>query len=405
MLLSEFHREPNENEHQFIWRIGEAKTNGLLNANWIEIANVINQEWRGDENEYRNESAYRKVYTAAKDFYNDVFANYQANVHSTEEMQGIIRELEKARVKLRDERIVYNQDIRIQARMEQKLDFLGELLEKTGESHYALIPTKKNAHENSDNTLVVVLSDWHLGAAFFNGFGEYNVKIAKERLNKLILEVGEIGARHNAKRCYLAVVGDTISGNIHTAIKVTNRENVIEQVQTATELLADVVYQLAFIFDLIEVHGTVGNHSRIDRKEDALKDERLDQLVLWMTGKLTHHLNNVSVLAHPCDNTLDVMMVQGKSYVISHGDYDTPSMNALAKLSTMLGFIPYAVITGHKHYPMMTEFNGVKWVQGGSLGGSGDDFTVAKRLTSKAGQTVLVCNNKGIVCEYPLVLE
>ena len=50
-------RQENENEEQFIFRIGQAKDSGQLDMSWDEIADVINKEFRSDESEYRTEAA------------------------------------------------------------------------------------------------------------------------------------------------------------------------------------------------------------------------------------------------------------------------------------------------------------------------------------------------------------
>ena len=44
----------------------------------------------------------------------------------------------------------------------------------------------------------------------------------------------------------------------------------------------------------------------------------------------------------------------------------------------------------------MSDESGIKIIRGGSLAGSGDDYTIEKRLTGKASQMVCVCTNKGI---------
>ena len=73
------------------------------------------------------------------------------------------------------------------------------------------------------------------------------------------------------------------------------------------------------------------------------------------------------------------------------------------QLISMIGFFPYAVITGHNHYPASTEVDGVKVVQSGCLCGSGDDYTKEKRLSGKANQSILVCNEHGIDAFFPIV--
>lgn len=61
-------RQPTETESAYIWRLGQAKDNGILDLTWTEIANLINKEFREDISEYRSESAYRKKYAIAKEF-------------------------------------------------------------------------------------------------------------------------------------------------------------------------------------------------------------------------------------------------------------------------------------------------------------------------------------------------
>ena len=70
----------------------------------------------------------------------------------------------------------------------------------------------------------------------------------------------------------------------------------------------------------------------------------------------------------------------------------------------MLGFFPDCIISGHKHYSAYDESSGVPWVQSGTLVGSGDSYTIEKRLVGKPSQTVLVCNKDGIDCIYNIKL-
>ena len=52
----------------------------------------------------------------------------------------------------------------------------------------------------------------------------------------------------------------------------------------------------------------------------------------------------------------------------------------------------------------MTECSDVVMVQSGSLGGSGDQFTLEHRMRSMPAQSVLVVNGDGIVAHYPVKL-
>ena len=136
--------------------------------------------------------------------------------------------------------------------------------------------------EQSDNDMIVCLSDLHLGATYYNFDGYYDSNIAKERLNQYLAEIIEIQKTHNAENCVVLLLGDLISGNIHSTISVTNKENVIEQVKLACEYISDFVYELGKHFNNVELRGVSGNHSRIqEKKENALLGERLDSLIVW----------------------------------------------------------------------------------------------------------------------------
>jgi len=263
----------------------------------------------------------------------------------------------------------------------------------------------ENIDINSDNDLLVILSDLHIGQTFRSAWGEYNSNIAKKRLEEYSNEIIKIGNRHNSENCFISIQGDLISGSIHKSIAITNRENVIEQIKIATELIASFCYELSKHFKNICITNVSGNHSRIDKKEDALHDERLDDLIMWALGILLHHIDNIDVSGYNIDNGIAIMDIRGKRYINVHGDYDSYSRNGVSNLSMMLGFIPYAITFGHMHTCAVDECNGVKMIRGGSLSGSGDSYTIEKRLSGTPSQMVCVCSEKGVEAYYTVELN
>ena len=67
--MIDLHKQENENEEQYIWRLCSLKDSGQLDIDWAQLAMIINKECRLEESEYRDESAYRKPYQQAKRFY------------------------------------------------------------------------------------------------------------------------------------------------------------------------------------------------------------------------------------------------------------------------------------------------------------------------------------------------
>ena len=399
----ELERKDGETEIQYLWRIGKMVDAGKIGS-WKDITPTLNKQLREDD-EYYDESAYRKKYQAAKKFYDEIFSQ-QGDEDFKKEQEEILREIKKEKIKLRDERTESNRGIRIEARVEDKLDYFEKIIANQGRVDYKpLKPAERELIKTkSDNDLVIMLSDLHIGQTFASAWGRYNLEVAKDRMNQYLNKIIEIKDRHNSENCFVTLQGDMISNSIHKTIAITNRENVIEQVISASEMITAFLAELSKIFNNVTVASVVGNHSRIDKKEDALKDERLDTLIEWYAKSKLENFENIEFI-EPYDNTFNCFVVRNKHYFIVHGDYDKFDMAGVAKLSMMAGYFPYCILFGHRHFPATTEINGIKLVQSGSFPGAGDDHTIELRLSGKPSQTVLVCNEDGIECNYTVELD
>ena len=156
-IVDDFKKLDNENFHQYIWRMDELIQSGKY-KNWKEITPFINKElFEEDESQYRDESAYRKAVKYARDF-------YEAGVFGIEDeyyqkLQNEKRELERAKIKFRDERNAWNKQNYIDARVEEKLDLLEKELLSQGRVNFDI---HKNVNITSDNDIFVILSDFHI---------------------------------------------------------------------------------------------------------------------------------------------------------------------------------------------------------------------------------------------------
>lgn len=390
-------KKADESELQYIWRLALAKDSGALDMTWEELANIFNSNL---ENNYGS-SAYRKKFQQAQHFYDDVFSKMDSATYVQELMEQK-RELERLKIQFRDERNAWNKQNYVDARVEQKLDYLEEQLKEIGKIDF---PECENVEINSDNDMLVILSDFHIGQAFNSAWGKYDSDIAAMRLEQLAENVRKIAYRHKSENLYVAISGDLISGNIHKSIAITNREDVITQIKVASKLLINFCYNMSKYFKNIYVTNVAGNHSRIDKKDDALHSERLDDLVGWVVQSSLQHIKNIIFLKNPMDIGIAEMEIRGKKYVSVHGDYDKFSKSGVENLVMMIGYIPYAVLFGHLHVCSVDECNGVKMIRGGSLAGAGDQYTIEKRLSGKPAQMICICSNKGVDCYYPIELD
>lgn len=394
-IITVYKRFNGESDEELIYRItGEKDQIG----SWQDVADILNELLGTEytESKFRKQrQAFDKMLAANQ----SKFADSDAQLKEIEVQK---RELERKKIQFRDERNAWQKQNFTDARVEEKLDKLESELTSLGRTNF---DEHNNVSINSDNDMLIILSDLHIGQTFDSIFGKYNTDIAKDRLNQLLNEVISIRELHNSKNCYVSLQGDLISGNIHKSIQVSNRENVIEQIKIATELISSFCYELSLHFETVFMSNVSGNHTRMDRKDDAIHDERLDDIISWAVELSIKHIDNFHVLHRNIDTGISDILIRGKSYIAVHGDYDGFNKSDVQNLCLALGFVPYAITYGHLHVCSVDETNGVKMIRGGSLAGCGDSYTIEKRLTGKPSQMVCICTDKGVKAYYPIELK
>jgi predicted phosphodiesterase len=310
-------------------------------------------------------------------------------------------ELQKERQKYSDQRSALNKLIRERSRQEELNDILLSAV-RAGE-----LPTLDyRSHEPiySDNDLLVSLNDMHYGADVSNYWNTYNSDICRDMMRNYIDRIITIAKIHSSENCVVWANGDQISGNIHQSIAVTNKENVIQQITGVSELIAEFLAELSKHFTCVKYVSVAGNHSRIDTKDRALKDERLDDLVEWYLGARLQGIPNIIVGAcDKIDETMYLLDVRGKTYAGVHGDYEGNASKVQA-LVTMAQRPVYAVLSGHKHHNMIDTIQGVKTIMAGSFIGM-DDHCVKLRIYGEPEQLVCVCDSDGVRCSYDINLK
>lgn len=317
------------------------------------------------------------------------------------------RELEIAKRKFYDQRNAWNKQNTSQARVEENLDILAHKIEGMkfvplmDEDFYGV------PESCSEQALIVCLSDMHIGECFSNAFGQYNSDIAKQRMDSYFKKVRDLGVLHNIHKVYLVSLGDQVSGNIHKSIQIANRENVIEQMKIAINLIADFCRKLCEAFDEVDYFAVTGNHTRLDKKEDSLNDERLDDMISWVICQLMSGYRNFK---HGDSNsgwgtTISQFTAGSLKCVAVHGDMDKNNHNSLHKLIDCLGYKPDIVFKGHMHTPASSEVSGTTIIQSGCLSGSGDEYTVGNRLCGSASQTVVLVSADSIEGIYNVHLK
>jgi len=401
-------RLDGETENQMLWRLGRAKASGVLGAiTWPEVAAVMNKEFRDGEENYFDSSAYRKRYKNFSDAYEELFSKEN---FASKEIVSLVehkRELEKEKIKLRDERIDYQKSLREDARRESFIELVERAMASNVES-FDYKPSRISYYTDSDD-MVVCLSDLHAGIEVQNWWNTYDVKILKSRLHRYLDEIIRIQHTHRCNTCHLVLGGDNISGLIHSNLRLQNNENVVEQLKIAVTYIGEFINALQVFFDEIKVHSVSGNHSRLNpNKDDHLKGEELDDMIPFCLSLQFAKNDKVKICdgyAEKIDSTMSAFVTTGgKRFYIVHGDKDAPS-NVVKNLTLISGTKPDGIIMGHRHHNALDTEHNVKIIQCGCVVGM-DDYCVDKRISGEPEQCVFITSkNRTVKCLYDIGLN
>lgn len=383
----------DESEDVYVWRCHGYIREGRF-ENWREITPYVNEQL----GHAYDESTYRKKCQYAERLYNEVFSKEQSGQY-LDDLREATLELEKERIRVRDERTQLNVHLRALARCDSKMDYLTEMVKQYCPTPYNAISIKK---QDCEMAMIAMCTDWHIGKTFANFQGQFNSDIARQRVVQYASEIIKTAQRYDIHECYVAVLGDMINGIIHNSVRVENNENVIQQIMIAADILTEFVYHLSYHFSNIHIISVPGNHTRLfSNKNDTLCDERLDDLIVWYAKAKLNNNACVDFLDSGTGTTIQTAHILGHDYAFVHGDYD--SRSGVNKLANFMGYVPDYVCCGHEHHGEFDETTGL--IRGGSLSGAGDSMSIEIRAKGKASQMCVICDTNGVKALMPIVLE
>ena len=406
-MYEEWAKKPNESIEEFQARIACAKIDGSFSGTWDDVGQIMNQNL-GNK---KSESAWRKklnnIYKGCKiETYNpeETKKEYEPEHREESEYEKILVARERLEIEkqlIREERNALNRAKKSEIHIKSIQDIFEESIKK--------FEYKDNfgydTHIPDDKAIYVMLSDIHYGMTFKNRYGIYNSDICQRRLEEYCGQIIERGFLENINTVYISLMGDMISGNIHTTTRIENRESIVDQITGVSELVANFILCLATQFENIYINSVHGNHSRIDTDADAaLSHEKLDTLIFWYCrSKLSNYRDQIHFVENSLDSSIANFKIFGHNYIAVHGDYDRDLKVTARKCTDALKEPVYAVLAGHMHVPEI-RIEDVAYITNGSVCGSGDDYTVKKRLYAPAQQIMFVASENGIEQIYPVNL-
>lgn len=395
-----FKRLNGENEEQFLWRIGQAKDNGIINLDWIEIADIMNKEFREDETEYRDESAYRKVYQSAKRLYEaEVFKTYEDESY-IDELRDMKHEIYIAKQQLRDERTALNKTLREQSRMKSMYEIIKRAIDNYEPIKFDYVP---KSLPNSDNDMIIHLTDIHCGVDIISAFNIFNTDVLKQRLHNYLNEILDIQKLYKSQNAYVILGGDMIQGLIHINSRIEAKENVIQQIMKVTDFVSNFIYELSKVFKYVEVHTTAGNHSRLTpNKEETTRAENFDLLVPYASKKDLQNIKNVNFIDNVLESDIATFKVRGHMVYAAHGDKDNVNnvvynMTKFARKANLP--LPDLCFLGHRHTNGLTTVDDVKVIESGCVDGM-DSYAIGKRLVGTPEQVAVVVTESKMIKSF-----
>lgn len=386
----------NENLEQYIWRLGQYKDSNISNIGWDDIADIINKEIGNEDTPY-SESAFRKPYQQAKRFYDAGVFN--SNKEKDNDFEKQKQELEKLRVKIRDERNELNRVIREEARKESYKEQILRSISEYNCKPLLYDTYKKQIESKGSSDIVCTFFDVHTGLNVDNYFNTFNENVLRDRINKYLDKIIETKTRHCSENINI-ILSELVSGIIHTSLRIENNQNLIEQFLTITNYISEFLAELSYNFSNVDVYVCPGNHSRCQaKKEDNMRGENMDLLAIpYLQAKL-QNFNNIHFHENTIDSSIAIFNVRNQKIFSTHGDKD--SMNSVVqKLTMYVGVKPDIIFMGHRHTNAMLTSYDTKVLQAGCLSGGGDEFCMDKRLRNKAEQIISIITDEGLDCIY-----
>ena len=402
-------KRQDENESQYIWRIGQAKDSGLIDDTWSELSPILNKELDIEETEWRGESAWRKKYRVMQQAYDDVFSKQQFSESHYDELNVKKRELEKAKIKLQTEKLEYNRWLREEARDELICEKICEAIKMLPEFEVPqrIIPT----HSDREGTLL--LADAHYGTEFkiVGLFGEvlneYSPEIFEARMWNLLDQTVEICNKEGFTSLNVYDLGDEIDGLLRVSQLWKLRYGVIESAVRYGRFISIWLNELSKHVYVKYQMVKDSNHCQLrllGQPKNTFKDENVSSIISDKIMDKLENNPNFEFIQNPTGLVFDDNIV-GYSVLGAHGECKNLEQ-AIKELSktyrTQIDFM----VGGHKHHQNSTNVGIESDVIGAPSIIGIDDYSLSLNKTSDPGATLFVLESgAGKVMEYNIKLK
>lgn len=405
-------RLPNENESQYIWKIGQAKDSGLIDSTWEELTPILNTQCGISEEDFRGSSAWRKRYRVMQQAWDDVFSKQQFAGKHLDDLDVKKRELVKEKVKVQTEKLEYNKWLREEARDELICERICAAIRELPPLDIPeILPAHVAGRIHGDREGCLLIADPHYGVdlkikgLFGETINEYSPEIFESRMLDLLTQVVDICEKEGFTSLNVYDLGDEVDGLLRVSQLFKLRYGVIESTvrygNFITKWLNELSRHVYVRYQMVKD----SNHCQLrmlGQPKNTFKDENMSYII---TDKIMDRLDgnpNFEFIQNPTGYIFDRIL--GYNIFGCHGE--TKSMEqAIKDFSRTYGVNIDFMVGGHKHHQDSTNV-GIQSdvISAPSIIGV-DDYALSLNKTSDPGATLFVLEqNKGKVMEYNIKL-
>lgn len=397
-----YYRKEGESDLDYIIRLTQGKVDGTYDIDYVEMFKLA------FDVDYASDNC-RKMFYCLKLLLPYLKDNKTVKIKDDDvlkQLEQMKLDIEKEKVKLRDQRREYTKLLTVDARFDHLVDHVKDGIQDIIKQKPLEINSKPSGvNVSSNNEGVLLCSDWHSELEVDNFLNKFNQDIFRERVAKLISKTIEYGKFHNISTLHVFDLGDLISGIIHTTTRVANNELTVTQTMSVAEILSEMLVQFANNFDNVKLYTVLDNHSRVfANKHESVVGESFARFIPWYLKSRIVECGNVEIVDNSYDEEINVATVCGKNVFAVHGHKD--KLNTIVSdLSMMLKIIPDYIFVAHWHHNIEDEVHSCDIVANQSLIGV-DSYSKDIRKTSKPAQKFMVFS-KGVgrLCTYSISLK
>ena len=400
--LDAFRKNEDEATQDYIDRVCAIRTDYKLT--WEDLADIINAacDLNYSESYYRKHYVNKMREALAREDVAQVIEEKPIDYKTQQinELNDLLFKVQKERVKLSDERIQRNADVR-QLSREETIKEIAENFAKTMNKE-KLLSTNIPDFYTGNKAAILEISDWHYGIEINNYWNQYNTEIARQRISNLLKQVIETCKQNDVKEIHVVNLSDLICGRIHLPLRLQSRIDVITQIMEVSEILAEFLTSLS---ETMKVHyyDCLDNHSRIEpNKKNAVDLESFVRITTWYLKERVG--DYVSIHENMFGEDIIFFNIKGFNIAGVHGDHDKPQQ-VVDNLSLMTHRNFDLILTAHRHHFSCDEKNEILVVSNGSLMGT-DEYAKDLRLSSTPSQNLILVGDFNVAeCIYRIIVN